>query len=138
MTDTPIVPVTPPNPLVPSADLMVQDDTIPAAVGAKKTDKKETPLDVLDQILNDAQAKAMNAAEEEAEKKAKEAEEARAQQKLEDAAKIQAELANLKTVSQSPQYQAMVEQEQEKVDEKQKQEEGMDGMHIVQLGHTKV
>lgn len=98
----------------------------------------QSPLDVLDQILNEAKEKADQTVAAKAEAAAAEAEAERARQKAEDAQKIAEELAALEGVKQSPQYQAAVEQKHEEEVEKKQHGEKMQGMEIHQLVHDTV
>jgi hypothetical protein len=131
MTDAAQVPTTQtaPLPVDPAAVL---------AAGAPSAPGSQSPLDILDQILNDAQAKANNAVEEKAEEDQRAAEEARQRQKALDQQKIQEELERLQGIKQTPQYQAMVEQNQEQVSSEQQKKEDMQGYEIAQIGHTKI
>ncbi len=105
------------------------------ATGAKA---QASPLDVLDQILNDAQSKSVHA--EEAKQKAEEQkiQEELARQKIEDERKLQEERVRLEAVKQSPQYQAMVDQKVEAVEQKEEKAKELDGIEIVQLDHKVV
>jgi hypothetical protein len=104
----------------------------PAAGGAG-----QSPLDVLDQILKDAQSKAKEAVEEKAEEDAKRVEEERRRQRELDQQRIAEELMNLEKVKETPQYHAMVEQRQEEIDKEEQHKQQMDGMEIIQLKHDK-
>jgi hypothetical protein len=97
-----------------------------------------SPLDVLDQILNDAQSKAaaQETAKEEEEKQKLQAEVER--QKQEDQAKLQQQITELKTVTQSPEYQAKVDQDKQAAVQAEEHAQQMDGMEIIQLDHKKV
>ena len=117
----------------PSVPTDSQASTPPAADG-----KSPSPLDVLDQILNDAQSKAKAAEEVKKQEEAKKIEEELERQRQEDAVKVQAQIEELQTVKESPQYQAMVNQHQEQVQQKEDHQKKMDGMEIVQLQHTKL
>ncbi len=98
----------------------------------------QSPLDVLDQILNDAQTKAATQQSAQEEEEKKKLEEAVEQQKQEDQAKLQEQIAELQTVKESPEYQAKVQQDQHAVVQAEEHAQEMEGMDIVQLGHTKV
>lgn len=109
----------------------------PAQPGGKN------PLDVLEEILNQSkkedtaqQAEAQQAAAEQAEMA--QAQQEMAAQRREDQAKIQQQLEQLKTIEDTPQYQARVEQEAAKVQEKQDSENGTKGNEIRQIQHTKI
>lgn len=96
------------------------------------------PLDMLDQILNEAQAKSA-----EEKQKQEEAEQQRLQaemdaQRQRDEAAVAEELKDIENLKDSPQYQARVAQLQAEADRTQTQTEQMKGMEIRQLGHTKI
>lgn len=95
-----------------------------------------SPLDVLDQILNDAQVKSAKETEEKEAAAAQKLQEDLARQRVEDQAKIQQELQEIQNMKQSPQYQAMVDQKHDVTEEKEEKAKELDGMEIVQLDHT--
>ena len=97
----------------------------------------QSPLDVLDQILKDAQGKAKEAVAEKVAEDEQKAAAERERQRLLDEQKLQEELVKLEEVKGSPEYKAMVDQKQEEVQEKQQYEQKMDGMQILQLQHDK-
>jgi hypothetical protein len=101
------------------------------------SDPGKSPLDVLDQILKDAQGKAKNAVEEKAAEDKKAAEEVRQRQREADAQKVKEELQNIEKVKETPQYQAMIDQRNEEFEKKKDYEEKMDGMEIYQLKRDK-
>lgn len=121
-----------PDPAVPPAE-SAPAEVVPAATAGQKT-----PLEILDSILNDAQAKSEEEAKvkEEAEKK-RVAEEI-ARKKAEDQQKIADELAALKQVQFSPQEQAKADQAAELAKAEADYQAEMNGMTIHQLGHTKI
>lgn len=98
----------------------------------------QSPLDVLDQILNDAQDKAAKEADEKAKEEERKVQEELERQKQEDARKLQEELEKLKNVTQSPEYQARVEQQQTEDQQSQDKKTAMEGLEIIQIGHTKI
>jgi hypothetical protein len=100
-------------------------------------DAGKSPLDVLDQILKDAQSKAKSAVEEKVAEDQKAAEEERERQRQLDAQKVKEELQNIEKVKQTPEYQAMINQRNEEVEKKKEYEEKMDGMEIYQLKRDK-
>lgn len=125
------------DPQMPPADL-----AIPALPGAPAVpgapDDGQSPLDVLDQILKDAQSKAQTAVQEKTAEDAAKAEELKQQQRKMDADKVRQQLQGISQVKDSPEYKAGVEQRQEEKEEKESYEEKMDGMAIVQLEHKKI
>ena len=122
---------------VPADPVLAADPAVvpPAPKSAPKT---PSPLDVLDQILNDAQAKSKQVEAQKEEEKQKQIQAEIERKKQEDQQKIAAELAALQDVKYSPQYQAKVEQDQEQNKKDAEYKDEMAGMEIVQLGHTKV
>lgn len=101
------------------------------------SDAGKSPLDVLDQILKDAQSKAKDAVDEKVAEDQKAAEEERNRQRELDAQKVKEELQNIEKVKETPQYQAMIDQRNEEVEKKKDYEEKMDGMQIYQLKRDK-
>ena len=98
----------------------------------------QSPLDVLDQILNDAKTKAAQAADDKAAEEAKKQEEEHLRRKIEEEKRVAAQRTELQAITQSPQYQARVQQQQEEQETLQKEAQQMDGMQIHQLGHKKM
>lgn len=115
----------------------------PAAAGGPLTagqGQQKSPLDVLETILDEAKSKTrtVNQQEQQEEQQRQELAQQDAQQKAEDAQKLRQQIEELKTVTQTPAYQARVEQEQEKQEEQEKEKQEQQGYQIVQLEHTKV
>jgi hypothetical protein len=109
----------------------------PAAVAAAGG-ANQSPLDVLDQILKDAQSKAKDAVESKVAEDEKKAVEERERQKKLDQQRIAEEMKKLEEVKTTPQYQAMVEQRQEVEEKKVEKQHELDGMEIIQLKHDKM
>lgn len=114
--------------------------------------KKKSPLDVLEDILEDSkkaakapvampgQAKTAdntNTAQQEAEQLAQ-MQQQQAQQAQADQAQIQAKLQEIAGLENSPQVQAAAQQKQAQEAAEQKHEDFMEGNEIIQLGHKKV
>jgi len=97
-----------------------------------------SPLDILDQILKDAQTKASLDISDKAAKEAAAIEQERERQKQLDATRIQQEITKLQDMKNTPQYQAIVSQKEEAEEVKEEYDKKMDGMAIVQLVHTKL
>jgi hypothetical protein len=125
---------------LPTAPSGVSYDAATPAPAAPKTvaPATQSPLDILDQILNDAQAKAEDVAKQkEAEEEAKvKAEQER--QRLLDQEKIKQQLTDLQSMAYSPQNKARLEQEATLKTEQQHQSDELDGMQIYQVGHAKI
>jgi len=135
------------DPFVPASDPAAASvtDAAPAQSGtgtSKSGDK--SPLDILEEILQESDAEAAaeqaQAAQAEAEKAAKLAELERQaeEQRARDAAMLHQQLADLKTIEETPENQARVQQNearQRAADEAKAQAEGFG---IFQLGHMKV
>lgn len=136
---------------------MTDPTTVPAApVPAPKSDAQKSPLDVLEEILNESKgssggpavdpAAAKAAAEAQAAAEAAKAEaEAMAKvqadmerQRLEDQQKLKEQITDLKTIKDTPAYQARVAQDEEKKQEAAATAVAGAGYEIVQLDHTKV
>jgi hypothetical protein len=123
---------------------------------------KKSPLDVLEEILNDAQGKGGGAsdgaglaadpnapagaaaaatpadqavADQQALAKI---EEQVAQQNAQDQVQMTQHLAQIQEITHSPEYQAVVQQEDAKKQEVVTHQEEHKGFEIIQLGHTKV
>jgi hypothetical protein len=121
---------------MPVADPAIALPMDPAAVTDPTATK--SPLDVLDQILNEAQAKVAQSAEAKAQEEERILREESERRKREDAQKLQQQIVDLQTIKQSPQYQARIEQEEEvKVTEEKKAEE-LEGNEILQLKRTSI
>ena len=125
MTD-PVVPVSPSAPVPQPAK--------PKAGGKQG----ESPLDVLDQILNEAQDKMEDDTKKKEEEEVKKMEAEREQQKIKDQLQVQQQIEELKTVTESPEYHARVEQHDTEVQAQSQRAEEMAGTEIRQLGHMKV
>lgn len=110
--------------------------TNPGVAAAAPSD--QSPLDILDQILKDAQAKASEAADEKLANDEKIREEERERQRQLDQQKVQEELQQIEMMKTSPEYQAMVQQKQEMVDQQEAHKKQMTGMEILQLERTKL
>lgn len=124
----------------------------PANSGAsgKPAAGQKSPLDVLEDILNDAKGNAQaNQAQDAAAKAEQEAalaeqkqkedlEKLRQQKKLEDEQKIQQQLASMQQVMASPIQQERAKQDQEKVETLKHQLTADEGFEIVQLDHIKI
>jgi hypothetical protein len=124
---------------------MYMTDAVQAATPATPTSAATTtapagdsPLDVLDKILKEAQDKAAASAEDKSAEEAKKIEEEKARQRQIDQQKLQQELANIESMKQSPQYQAMIQQKQDHVQEQEEHSEKMDGMQIMQIQRSKL
>lgn len=122
-----------------------QQTTTPPA-----TDDKN-PLDVLEELLRDsggggasggaaapAPSKPGELTEEELAQKRVEFEEKKAEQTVIDSEQLAKQQELLKTLKDTPQYQARVQQEEEKVEESQKAAVASDGFEITQLDHDKI
>jgi hypothetical protein len=133
MTDQPLATPSTSAPILP-----VTPTGTPAVAPAGGAKLQASPLDVLDQILNDAQSKSLKAEEEKQKEEEQKIQDDLARQKAEDERKLQEERVRLEEVKQSPQYHAMVEQKVEAVEEKEEKAKELDGMEIVQLDHQVV
>jgi hypothetical protein len=126
---TPATTPTDPADTSDSSDVMVNP-----AVGSAQ----QSPLDVLDQILNEAKEKsAEEQSVQEEEEKKKIAEELE-RQKQEDQQKIVEELQHIEGLKYSPQEQARAQQMQEQAQDQDQKKHELEGMEIRQLGHTKI
>jgi len=134
MTDT--TQVNPPlQSIDPAVIPLAQTPAAPSATGAPSD---QSPLDILDNILKDAQAKATEASEEKLANDEKKRVEERELTRQLDQQKVQDELQHIEQMKNSPQYQAMQQQKQEAVVEKQDHQQKMTGMEILQLEHSKL
>lgn len=136
MTDSAQLPVT----SLPPADLAAPptpptDAGVPLPAGA---DPNQSPLDVLDQILKEAQVKAEAASAEKTTRDAAEQAAERERQRQLDLQRVEAERQQIAQMKQSPQYQATQEQKQAQEQQDAAHQQAMDGMEIVQLTHTKL
>lgn len=124
---------------------MTDDQQTPAPA----TDDKN-PLDVLEELLKDSGGSGGGGAqpaqtpqngelsEEELAQKRAEFEQKQVEQQQVDAQKLAQQHELLKTLKDTPQYQARVHQEEEKVQEKEAEEQAADGYEVTQLKHDKV
>jgi hypothetical protein len=101
-------------------------------------DQNNSPLAVLDQILNEAKQKTAESAEAEAAAAQEQQRQAEEAQRQLDAQKIAEEQALIASMKNSPQAQARAAQDQVDQAEKDQQTQAMDGMEIRQLTHTKL
>jgi len=124
--------VTPPNTTHPTSRPPDPSAT-PAAAPSD-----QSPLDILDQILKDAQAKASEAADEKLANDQKIREEERERQRQLDQQKVQEELQQIEMMKTSPEYQAMMQQKQDVVEQEQAHKKQMTGMEILQLERSKL
>ena len=128
---------------------MTDDTQQPTATPA--ADDKN-PLDILEELLKDSggggaaggskpaaePSKPGELTEEELAQKRAEFEEIKAEQNIEDAEQLVKQKELLKTLTQTPAYQARVQQEEEKVVETKTAEEASAGFEITQLDHDKI
>ncbi len=111
----------------------------------------KNPLDVLEELLKDsgsgsgsgssggaAPAKEGELTEEELAQKRLEFEQKKADQAVVDTADIEKQKALLETITQTPAYQARVQQEEAAVEQTVKNEEAAVGFDIKQLEHDKI
>jgi hypothetical protein len=129
MTDSAIAPSTASNLPTPASV---------TGAGAGVSSAGSSPLDVLDQILSDAQAKTAESAQAKAAEEAHKLEEEHKQHQAADRQMLEEELERLKTVKQSPQYQARIQQDMESAMEDQEQAKNLEGNEILQIAHTKI
>lgn len=122
---------------LPADPVPAIDSAMPLPEGTEK-DKDESPLDVLDRILKEAQQKAgdKKASAEAAEKEriAKLMEE----QKIEDQKHITEQLQAIENAKSSPEYQAQMEIQKEQQEKLAQEELARVGSDIRQLGHIKI
>lgn len=136
------------NPAIPSTDpaqnlVPTPTPAVPATPGAANdpaaaASTDQSPLDLLDQILKDAQAKASEASAEKIADDEKKREEERERQRQLDQQKVEEELAQIEQMKTSPEYQAMQQQKQDAVVQKEEHQKQMTGMEILQLEHSKL
>ncbi|NCN06847.1 MAG: hypothetical protein GW946_03330 [Candidatus Pacebacteria bacterium] len=127
------------------------DDTQQPTAAPAADDKN--PLDILEELLKDSggggaaaggskpaaqPSKPGELTEEELAQKRAEFEEIKAEQNIEDAEQLVKQKELLKTLTQTPAYQARVQQEEEKVVEIKTAEEASAGFEITQLDHDKI
>jgi hypothetical protein len=144
-------PLTPDPSLVPATPT-VSPDPVQANVPTSGTPQK-SPLDMLEDILADAQkkdqakkgeveaaAKAEAEAKAAAEKAAQEAalEQEKVRQQQEDEALLHQKQEELKTIVETPEYQARVEQQTAEEQKHADETAAGAGFQITQLGHTKI
>ena len=114
-----------------------QNQATPAA------DDKD-PLDVLEELLKDSggggapPAKPGELTEAELAQKRADFEEKKAEQLTADAKQLAQQQELLKTLTDTPQYKARVQQDEEKAEEDQQTGIALDGFEITQLDHDKV
>jgi len=105
-------------------------------------DKKKSPLDILENVLEDAktasQAKKATVVAVEEQKKKEELAVLGKQKKAEEEILIQEQLAKMKEIGQDPAEQARRDQDNAEVDESKDKESSQEGYKIHQLGHKKV
>ncbi len=105
--------------------------------GATQAPSDQSPLDILDQILKDAQNKATAAKDEKLADDERRVQEEQERQRQLDAQRVQEELQQIEEMKSSPQYQAMMHQKEEVEHQKEEHQKQMTGMEILQLEHTK-
>ncbi len=109
---------------------------------AKPPAVKKTPLDILENVLEDAKSASKNKkATIEAEEEKKQREELahlREQKEAQDEVLIQEQLAKMKEVGQMPSEKARKAQDEAEETESEKQKSSQEGYEIHQLKHTKV
>lgn len=98
----------------------------------------ESPLDILDKILKDAQTKASEASDQKLAREAAEQEAERERQRLLDLQKVEEERQLIEQMKSSPQYMAAQQQKQEAEQKEEQHQQQMDGMEILQLEHKKI
>ncbi|MBW7944465.1 hypothetical protein H3C70_03635 [Patescibacteria group bacterium] len=109
----------------------------PDPAGATQAPSDQSPLDILDQILKDAQNKAATTTDQKLADDERLVQEEQERQRQLDAQKVQEELQQIEAMKSSPQYQAMMQQKQEVEHQKEEHQKQMTGMEILQLEHTK-
>lgn len=100
---------------------------------------KKNPLDILEDILDNAQAQKEDNEAKEAE--AKVLAEIKAKEEVarkEDLAHLEEERAKMIVIESSPEAQARLSQMKEKSDQKQEKKDSSQGFEIRQMGHTKI
>lgn len=122
----------------PSAPAASDPQAAPIQPTAPQGGQSKSPLDVLDQILNDAQTKATETAAQQEEAEKNKLEEAAARQKEEDKQLLEQQIAELQHVKETPEYQARVQQIAEQSQAQAQHAEEMAGSEIRQIEHTKV
>ncbi len=112
----------------------------PVATGASvATPPKRNPLDILEDILDNAEAqKEENKVQEEKDKQAAELKAKEDAARQQDLQRIEEERAKMANIGETPQEQARQIQQQERETQHQAQEDEQEGYQIVQLGHTKI
>lgn len=98
----------------------------------------QSPLDILDKILKDAQDKAGEATEQKLAKEEQERAAERERQRLLDEKKVEEERLLIEQMKSSPQYLAAQEQRQAVEVKTEQREKQMDGMEILQLQRKKI
>lgn len=103
------------------------------------TTKKQSPLDILEDILDNAEEQ--KEVKEKIAKEAKEAAEMEAKEKASeqvDLEKIAAHRAQMANIGETSQEQARTSQIQGAIEEKAKKKSEQEGFEIRQLGHSKI
>jgi hypothetical protein len=106
---------------------------------SSKPAAKKNPLDILEDILDNAEVnKEEEAAEKEAAKVAAEIKVKEDEAHQRDMALLEQERAKMTDIEQSPEAQARVSQIQEKSSQQQQEASDSEGFEIRQLGHKKI
>lgn len=127
-------------------------DPTPAPQAPASPPAEKSPLDALEEILRDAKAKGgggaddkQKAEEEEAQKIKEEEEQKKAEmarqeeeQRLEDQKNLAEQIMKLKSVTDTPEEQARLQQFSQKKDNEDEKQKSADYNAIHQLGHTKI
>ncbi|MBW7955854.1 hypothetical protein H3C66_03920 [Patescibacteria group bacterium] len=114
-----------------------QPATTPSTGGAGDAAAKN-PLDILDEILKDAQTKAEVASDKKLVEDEAKREAERERQRQLDQQKVQEELQHIEEMKKSPEYLAAQQQKEEVVQQQEEHHQQMDGMQILQLQHKKM
>jgi len=105
-------------------------------------DKKKSPLDILENVLEDAktasQVKKVTAVAAEEKKKKEELAVLGEQKKAKEEILIQEQLAKMKEIGQDPAEQVRKDQDKVEIDESKDKMSSQEGYEIHQLGHKKV
>lgn len=115
---------------------------------------QKNPLDVLEELLNDAKAGAQApagvapaapdqsatplAAPEPAGPTPEQLAQMEAEREAQDQAEAQAKLNEIQSVQSTPEFQARIQQDQAAVQQKAQETTAQDGFEIIQLDHTKI
>jgi hypothetical protein len=127
----------------PQATPAAGTTTPPASDPAPSAGGKQSPLAILEEILDESKkaSSAQDAAQEQKATEAAQLAEAKANMaaKIEqDQTLIQQQLAQLQTIQDTPQYQARMTQEEAKKDQAEDSQDGLAGHEIRQIKHTKI